>query len=104
MRRNHHLRRSSVLEAHQIYLQYHREATPASDAAATSNILHEDDDRDNEDTTKHPTVLLNTTEDREHKPVPQFPMFHRVQKTGVIYATSRASCRGFSPESAGEWA
>jgi hypothetical protein len=33
--------------------------------------------------------------DRGHKPVPSFPMFHRVMKTGVIYATSRAAKHGF---------
>jgi aspartate/methionine/tyrosine aminotransferase len=32
---------------------------------------------------------------RGHKPVPSFPMFHRVMKTGVIYATSRAAKHGF---------
>jgi hypothetical protein len=33
--------------------------------------------------------------DRGHKQVPSFPMFHRVMKTGVIYATSRAAKYGF---------
>ena len=30
--------------------------------------------------------------------VPSFPQFHKVPKTGVIYATSRASEHGYTPE------
>jgi len=33
-----------------------------------------------------------------------FPMFHRVMKTGVIYATTRAKSNGFSTETEEEWA
>eukprot|EP00978_Attheya_sp_CCMP212_P041712 scaffold242659_cov41-Attheya_sp.AAC.1 len=43
-------------------------------------------------------------ESDEHKvEVPTFPMFHRVPKTGVIYATSRAKMHGFDHEDP-EWA
>ena len=80
--------RSSVTEAHQIYLQYHREAE--RDEAAQLG------EKEVSDGALH-------SEDREHKPVACFPMFHRVQKTGVIYATSRAAHRGFSME-ATDWA
>lgn len=74
--------RSSVLEAHQIYLQYHREAQ-----GPDGQNGHDDPGEGG----------------RGHKPVAQFPMFHRVQKTGVIYATSRAASRGFTMGST-EWA
>jgi hypothetical protein len=74
-------RYSSVVEAHQIFERYHRE--------------HEEDITVDNAATNHGG--------RGHKPVPSFPMFHRVQKTGVIYATSRASSKGFSPDKQ-DWA
>ena len=47
---------------------------------------------------------LHFNSHQPHKPVPTFPMYHRVMKTGVIYATSRAVSRGFSAMNEGEWA
>lgn len=72
-----HSHRTSVLEAHDIYSKYHR---------------HFEEHDSSED-----------LGGRDHKPAPSFPMFHRVMKTGVIYATSRASKHGFSPDNL-EWA
>lgn len=83
-------RRSSVAEAHEIYLKYHRHEGGGD----------KDDDKAEDDNTV-PTKDLGG---RDHKPVLRYPMFHRVMKTGVIYATSRAQKRGFSNESESEWA
>lgn len=65
----------SVSEAHSMYLKYHRH---------------------------HQSESAETKSD-DHKKVPEFSMFHRVAKTGVIYATSRAQARGFTAEDP-EWA
>jgi hypothetical protein len=72
------------VEAHQIYLKYHHE--------------HERDGSSGSE--------LDSEHDGHKKPVPvvpTFPMFHRVMKTGVIYATSRAATRGFTADDAA-WA
>lgn len=66
---------ASVSEAHLMYLKYHR----------------------------HHQSEMAELKSRDRKKVPEFPMFHRVAKTGVIYATSRAQCRGFSADDP-EWA
>lgn len=84
-------RRSSVVEAHDIYTKYHR---------------HREGDHlsfgieDNE-----AAVASEDLGGRDHKPAgPNFKMFHKVMKTGVIYATSRARSKGFCPENFDEWA
>lgn len=82
MPKQHHRRRSSVAEAHTVYVKYHR---------------HHTLDGDEEEAT--------IEEDHAYprsKP-PEFAQFHRVEKTGVIYATSRAKAHGFDPED-DEWA
>jgi aspartate/methionine/tyrosine aminotransferase len=76
-------RRGSVKEAHDIYIKYH----------------HHDQEQ---------SAKLHSNEEdlgaRDDKPTGgSFPMFHKVMKTGVIYATSRAASKGFDPEST-EWA
>ena len=73
-------RRSSIIEAHDVFTKYHRHTSIDDD---------EDDD-------------LLVTEPKVDSP--PFPMFHRVEKTGVIYATTRAKSHGFSPETEEEWA
>lgn len=85
-------RRRSVLaeEAHDIYLKYHRH--------------HEGEDLvfgvDDDD-----AGVFNDDLGGHDKPAgPNFKMFHRVMKTGVIYATSRARSKGFCTESVNEWA
>lgn len=72
-------RRSSIVEAHDMYRLY-----------------HQDTQDDLEDGTG------DKTEHKEETEV-KFPMFTKVQKTGVIYATSRAVSKGFSNENP-EWA
>jgi DNA-binding transcriptional MocR family regulator len=88
-------RRSSVAEAHAIYLKYHRDL---------SRLDTEDDDEDDhsgsinkkglERELLEPPSLTKTA----HQQGSSFMQFHRVEKTGVIYATSRASSYGFNPE------
>ena len=64
---------SSVDEAHSTFLRYHRHHQEHHGAGNTNDGFG------------------------------SFPMFHRVSKTGVIYATSRASVYGFHNENP-EWA
>lgn len=81
--------RSSIIEAHQIFMQYHRDSH------------HENDDDEKE--TKAPTPITVVSKPSGATST-LFPMFHRVQKTGVIYATSRATSRGFNAKTETEWA
>lgn len=76
-------RRSSVIEAHDVFEKYHKHLSSPSEE-------------------KEP-VLLDEVQ-RARKPNESFPMFHRVMKTGVIYATTRAKSNGFSAETEEEWA
>lgn len=81
-------RRSSVVEAHNVFQMYHKH----------SSFLGIEDDEEESvggDVQKEDTSL-------EHKPT--FPQFHKVMKTGVIYATTRAASHGFSNETEEEWA
>jgi hypothetical protein len=66
---------TTISEAHLMYQKYHRHHQ-SSTAEAKSH---------------------------DHKEVPDFAMFHQVSKTGVIYATSRASAYGFDNDDP-EWA
>jgi len=72
---------TSVKEAYDVFEKYHRHHT--------ENVL---DEKDEEKVQKGPTQS------------PSFPMFHRVMKTGVVYATTRAKSNGFSPETEDDWA
>jgi len=68
------MRRSSVIEAHNVYAKYHihreeEEETPRDDSQATPA----------------------TTSPASGSGSEKFAQFHRVEKTGVIYATSRAA-------------
>lgn len=76
--------RQSIVEAHSVFEKYHR---------------HEEIDvNENED------EIITGKAKREPNPSQSFPMFHRVMKTGVIYATSRARSNGFSVETEDDWA
>lgn len=84
-------RGSSVWEAHAIYLKYHCHADSYLDDNA-------DDSKKEAIIPEHEAVSMATA-----TAAPTFSMFHKVQKTGVIYATSRATSHGFTAESS-EWA
>jgi hypothetical protein len=73
----HHHRRSSVVEAHNIYVKYHQH-----DKAGSSEELAELDEEEES------LADLPSCQER-------FKQFRRVEKTGVIYATSRALSHGF---------
>ena len=111
----HKSRRSSLLEAHNIYLKYHRDLDDVED---------NDDDNNNDDkaapaadgstppspdppTASTSTKKQSTDDDEKMLLAPQhrdaFRQFHRVEKTGVIYATSRAASHGFHPDDS-SWA
>lgn len=81
------LRRSSLVEAHNIYLKYHRDLSAFDD----------DVDKYQEEQT---TAKATATASLPHLTHPRqaFRQFYCVEKTGVIYATSRASSHGFHPE------
>lgn len=66
----------TITEAHRMYLKYHR---------------HEDESLIRKLGSSHATTPSD------------FPMLHRVAKTGAIYATSRATAHGFTPQDT-EWA
>jgi hypothetical protein len=84
-------RRYSVVEAHDIYEKYH--------------LHHDGDDLIFGLADDEAGVASKDLGHRVHKAAgPNFKMFHKVMKTGVIYATSRAQSKGFSPENANEWA
>jgi len=83
--------RSSIIEAHNIYVKYHKDlvdAGPGLELPEAEKPMYAD--------------VLTGDDPLQRKPE-SFPMFHRVEKTGVIYATKRASSRGFSPTNP-EWA
>ena len=83
-------RRSS---AHQVFLQFHKHT--AKSLKDLEDIEEEEDDE-----------IGNQDVFKGHSPSPTqqpFEMFHHVMKTGVIYATSRASRLGFHNEDP-EWA
>jgi len=77
-------RRSSVIEAHAVFQKYHRHHSKELTI----------DEKDEDEYNKIQQASSSTP----------FPMFHRVEKTGVIYATSRAKSNGFSPQTEDEWA
>jgi hypothetical protein len=84
-------RRTSVAEAHDIYEKYHHHHD------GEDLIFSFDDDEAG--------VASEESGHRVHKAHGHnFKMFHKVMKTGVIYATSRAQSKGFSPENMNEWA
>jgi hypothetical protein len=84
-------RRASVVEAHEIYAKYHRHHE------GEDLIFGVDDDEAG--------IASEDLGGRDHKPAGRnFKMFHKVMKTGVIYATSRARSKGFCPENLKEWA
>jgi hypothetical protein len=103
-------RRSSVVEAHEIYLKYHRhhqedEKKVEGKKDDAPKDLGGRDHKVRTITLKQWfSFSLQTILTLPLQPVPTFPMFHRVMKTGVIYATSRAQSKGFSNETEGEWA
>jgi aspartate/methionine/tyrosine aminotransferase len=83
---SHQHRRSSVIEAHNVYLKYHRVLSTVEDSSAQATLAA-------------PVAAAGAA---PSPPPPArrdgFRQFHRVEKTGVIYATSRASSHGFDPE------
>ena len=96
-------RRSSVIEAHAIYEKYHRHQP----AGKTVQVVEEDEDGDEGDDHgdggKVEPVFVADDEDRPATAnVELFSQFHRVEKTGVIYATTRALRHGFHPDDP-EW-
>lgn len=76
--------RLSIIEAHDMFDKYHRHKE--------LDVKEEEDELTTEKVQQGPT------------PSPSFPMFHRVMKTGVIYATTRARSNGFSVETEDDWA
>ena len=97
-------RRSSVAEAHEIYKKYHRHYDLSNGdgedgGADDTDIFTAVEKKNHADST---TAVLGG---RDHQPLgDRFPMYHRVMKTGVIYATSRAAVRGFRADKEGSWA
>jgi aspartate/methionine/tyrosine aminotransferase len=75
-----HCRNSSVVEAHHIYLKYHQHDN--------------DDDSDGYKDAAPSSAAAYAGTSTTHL----FPQFHTVEKTGVIYATSRANSRGFGTD------
>jgi hypothetical protein len=81
-------RRESVVEAHQVYTRYHRHESHTYSKNEKSSPVDSASRRD-----------VGTTA----SPTAEFPMFHTVMKTGVIYATSRAVSHGFTGDDS-SWA
>jgi hypothetical protein len=81
-------RRSSVAEAHAIYDKYHRHRK-------TVKVVEEDHDGE-----VKPVLVADDKDTQANVAIGAdlFPQFHRVEKTGVIYATSRALSHGFHPD------
>lgn len=75
-------RRTSLVEAHTIFDKYHQ------------HELNEE---------KEEGAAEASKQDKSTLKAELFAQFHRVEKTGVIYATSRAASHGFSAENE-EWA
>lgn len=105
-------RRSSIIEAHNIYVKYHQDLSSSgvpkvkvSPVVAESKPTTSDDTTKPDDTTTADPAtrssLYEDAIDSNNDPLaikPEtFPMFHRVEKTGVIYATKRAKSYGFNP-------
>lgn len=92
----HHNRHSSIEEVHAIYEKYHKHqldddtdsVLAAAAVAATGASSHGSEISSVDEACPPPP---------EPPSPPDFAQFHRVQKTGVIYATSRAASHGFSP-------
>lgn len=82
-------RRSSVIEAHNVFNLYHKHNSIEFDGTEEEGVTGGESKE-----AAAPTA--------EQKPL--FPQFHKVMKTGVIYATTRAKKQGFSPETEHEWA
>jgi hypothetical protein len=85
-------RKTSVAEAHQVYWLYHRQTS--------SNVTNNNAGESTTAASVEQTASIPQYDDlfqAASKPssLDRFPMFHPVQKTGVIYATSRAAARGF---------
>lgn len=131
--RNARTRRSSIIEAHNIYVKYHQHfssfddfgingdgdgdgdhgndeadktnaAKKASedDAVGTKNE-GEEDGGFSEGNSLYEDAIDDDPLAQPAKDQQTFPMFHRVEKTGVIYATKRASSYGYSATNP-EWA
>lgn len=95
-------RRSSVVEAHAIYEKYHRHRHTVKVIEERDHGSDEGDDH-GDDHGKVKPVLVADDEDRPATATEDlFSQFHRVEKTGVIYATSRALRHGFHPDDP-EW-
>jgi hypothetical protein len=97
-------RRSSVIEAHAIYDKYHRHRKPVKVMIEEAG---DDGDEDHHDGEHHDgkvkPVLVADGENMPASAIAElFPQFHRVEKTGVIYATTRALRHGFHPDDP-EW-
>ena len=93
-------RRSSVIEAHAIYDKYHRHQPKTVKAIEEDDASDDGDDHGDGDNVE--PVLVADDEDRPAATVELFSQFHKVEKTGVIYATSRALRKGFHPDDP-EW-
>jgi len=86
-------RRSSVIEAHNIYEKYHQDLMEG-------DVIEEGEDQDKgkqEENGGDVPPQEGTRLRVKPEVMQRFRMFHRVEKTGVIYATKRAISRGFSP-------
>eukprot|EP00529_Nitzschia_sp_RCC80_P022917 CAMPEP_0113496770 /NCGR_PEP_ID=MMETSP0014_2-20120614/30290_1 /TAXON_ID=2857 /ORGANISM="Nitzschia sp." /LENGTH=476 /DNA_ID=CAMNT_0000390697 /DNA_START=82 /DNA_END=1508 /DNA_ORIENTATION=- /assembly_acc=CAM_ASM_000159 len=97
-------RRSSVAEAHEIYKKYHRHYD-LSNGDGGEGGENDTDIFTAAEKKNHADSAAAVLGGRDHRPLgDRFPMYHRVTKTGVIYATSRAAVRGFRADKEGSWA
>jgi len=98
--KNARARRSSVMEAHSVFDVYHKHQEIPDTFEELSTEMEAEDSKDDADAKSESHEIPK----RGRKPSPSFPQFHKVMKTGVIYATTRAKSNGFSPETEHEWA
>lgn len=94
-------RRSSLVEAHDIYKKYHRHFEDGDDLEAPGDEVGLAVDNAKHEPPTGPRDAAGLKPGRQ--PKPYFEMFHRVMRTGVIYATSRAQSHGFSLTTEDEW-
>ena len=98
-------RRSSVAEAHEIYKKYHRHYDLGDGDGDGEGGVDDTDIFTAAEKKHHTDSTALALGGRDHRPLGDtFPMYHRVMKTGVIYATSRAAVRGFRADKEGSWA
>ncbi|OEU15228.1 aminotransferase, classes I and II superfamily [Fragilariopsis cylindrus CCMP1102] len=93
-------RRSSVMEAHSVFDVYHKHQEISATFEELSVEMEAEDAKDDADAKSKSHEIF----EKGRKSSPSFPQFHKVMKTGVIYATTRAKSNGFSPETEHEWA